>query len=151
MEFNGSQSIAVSRDAVWRALNDPAVLQACVPGCESFTEKGPNEYHVLVVAAIGPVKAKFKGNLQLSDLVADTSYRIVGGGDGGVAGFGKMTADVLLADDGEGTLLTYAAKAEIGGKLAQIGSRLVGSVANKMADEFFKRFKTKVTEGAAQA
>ncbi len=151
MEFNGSQSIAVSRDAVWRALNDPAVLQACVPGCESFTEKGPNEYHVLVVAAIGPVKAKFKGNLQLSDLVPDTSYRIVGGGDGGVAGFGKMTADVLLADDGEGTLLTYAAKAEIGGKLAQIGSRLVGSVANKMADEFFKRFKTKVTEGAAQA
>lgn len=150
MELKGSHSIAVPRGAVWQGLNDPAVLQVCVPGCESFVETGPDQYAALVVAAIGPVKAKFKGNLVISDKQADTGYKLVGQGDGGIAGFGKMTAEVLLVDEGEGTLLTYSAHAEVGGKLAQIGSRLVGSVANKMAEEFFRRFSVKVAEGVGE-
>jgi carbon monoxide dehydrogenase subunit G len=145
MEFKGSQTIAAPRDVVWKCLNDPEVLQACVPGCESFTANSEDEFAAVVVAAIGPVKAKFKGNLILSDRIEATSYRIVGQGEGGIAGFGKMTAGVMLADSEEGTLLTYVANAEVGGKLAQIGSRLVSSVANKLADEFFKRFNANVS------
>jgi carbon monoxide dehydrogenase subunit G len=145
MEFKGSQTIAAPRDIVWKSLNDPAVLQACVPGCESFTANSEDEFVAVVVAAIGPVKAKFKGNLVLSDRVEATSYRIVGQGEGGIAGFGKMKAEVTLTDAEGGTLLTYVATAEVGGKLAQIGSRLVSSVANKLADEFFKRFNANVS------
>ena len=135
MEFNGTQVIAAPRHEVWAALNDPAVLQACVPGCESFGARSDDEYEAVVQAAVGPVKARFKGSLTLSE------RRPAGKGEGGIAGFGKMQAVVTLADapDG-GTELTYAATAEVGGKLAQVGSRLVASVANRMADEFFKRF-----------
>lgn len=141
MEFNGTQVIAAPRHEVWAALNDPAVLQACVPGCESFGARGEDEYEAVVQAAVGPVKARFKGSLTLSERRPDEGYRIAGKGEGGIAGFGKMQAVVTLADapDG-GTELTYAATAEVGGKLAQVGSRLVASVANRMADEFFKRF-----------
>ncbi len=148
MELKGSHHIAVPRELVWEYLNSPEVLQACVPGCESFTETGTDEYAAVVVAAIGPVKAKFKGNLTIGGKVAPERYQIIGQGDGGIAGFGKMTADVELTEDGEGTLLTYVAEAQVGGKLAQIGSRLVGSVANKLATEFFRRFSAKVSEGA---
>jgi carbon monoxide dehydrogenase subunit G len=144
MEFKGSQTITAPREMVWKCLNDPAVLQACVPGCESFAANSEDEFVAVVVAAVGPVKAKFKGNLVLSDRVEATSYRIVGQGEGGIAGFGKMKAEVALADAEGGTLLTYVAIAEVGGKLAQIGSRLVASVANKLADEFFKRFNANV-------
>jgi carbon monoxide dehydrogenase subunit G len=145
MEFKGSQTIAASRDVVWKCLNDPAMLQSCVPGCESFTESGPDEFTAVVVAAIGPVKARFKGTLMLSDRVEASAYRIVGKGEAGIAGFGKMTAGVRLVDTDDGTLLTYEADAEVGGKLAQVGSRLVASVANKLADEFFKRFNNNVS------
>jgi carbon monoxide dehydrogenase subunit G len=145
MDFKGTQTIMAPRELVWKCLNDAAVLQACVPGCESFTATGPDQYDTVVVAAVGPVKAKFKGNLTLSDKVDATSYRIAGKGEGGIAGFGKMTAEVTLADAGEGTLLSYDSKAEVGGKLAQIGSRLVSSVANKLADQFFKRFNDTVS------
>lgn len=148
MEFTGSQTIAASRDQVWRGLNDPAVLQACVPGCESFTAESDDEFKAVVVAAVGPVKAKFKGTLLLSERDAPHGYRIAGQGEGGIAGFGKMTATVTLADADDGTVLTYVAEAQVGGKLAQIGSRLVTSVANKLAAEFFKRFNATMSAAA---
>ena len=140
MEFTGSQTIAASREQVWQGLNDAAVLQECIPGCEAFTAENDDEYKAVVVASVGPVKARFKGTLELSERDAPNGYRIVGQGEGGIAGFGKMTATVTLADAEDGTLLTYVAEAQVGGKLAQIGSRLVTSVANKLAAEFFKRF-----------
>lgn len=145
MEFKGTQSIMAPRDIVWRCLNDPAILQACVPGCESFTAVSEDEFLAVVVAAVGPVKAKFKGNLVLSERIEGVSYKISGKGEGGIAGFGKMNAEVSLLDIDGGTELTYLSTAEVGGKLAQIGSRLVSSVANKLADEFFKRFNTNVS------
>jgi carbon monoxide dehydrogenase subunit G len=150
MEFKGTQKIMAPRAAVWRSLNDPAMLQACVPGCTAFTATGADEFQAVVVASVGPVKATFKGNLTLSERIEETSYRIVGKGEGGIAGFGKMTAFVSLEDDGDATLLTYLSNAEVGGKLAQIGSRLVSSVANKLADEFFKRFNTNVSAQAGK-
>ncbi|HEY4316781.1 MAG TPA: carbon monoxide dehydrogenase subunit G [Herbaspirillum sp.] len=145
MEFKGTQKIMAPRETVWRSLNDPAMLQTCVPGCTAFTASGEDEFQAVVVASVGPVKATFKGNLTLSDRIEAISYRIVGKGEGGIAGFGKMTAVVSLEDDGDATLLTYLSNAEVGGKLAQIGSRLVSSVANKLADEFFKRFNANVS------
>lgn len=145
MEFKGTQSILAPRDIVWRCLNDPAILQACVPGCEAFTAVSEDEYLAVVVAAVGPVKARFKGNLVLSERIEGVSYKISGKGEGGIAGFGKMNAEVSLLDIDGGTELTYLSTAEVGGKLAQIGSRLVSSVANKLADEFFKRFNTNVS------
>jgi hypothetical protein len=150
MEFSGAERIAAPRALVWECLNDPAVLQASVPGCESFTATADAQYDAVVVAAIGPVKARFKGNLALSEKVEATGYKLTGKGEGGIAGFGKMTAVVRLADGNDGTVLSYEAKAEVGGKLAQIGSRLVQSAANKIAAEFFKRFNEKVSALAAQ-
>ncbi|MFZ6645879.1 SRPBCC family protein [Undibacterium sp. TJN25] len=165
MEFSGTQTIAAPRDAVWAALNDPTVLQACVPGCESFSARSEDEYEAVVQAAVGPVKARFKGSLTLSERRPNEGYRIAGKGEGGVAGFGKMQAVVTLVDGAEDstTVLTYEATADVGGKLAQVGSRLVASVANRMADEFFKRFSEQLaplaeaqadnstpTEGAAK-
>ncbi|GGX07169.1 carbon monoxide dehydrogenase [Pigmentiphaga litoralis] len=151
MEFKGSHRIPAARTQVWAGLNDPAVLQACVPGCEAFEPTGPDTYAAVVVAAIGPVKARFKGRLAIADKVEDTGYTIIGQGDGGMAGFGKMTATVTLTDTDEGCELVYVAVAEVGGKLAQIGSRLIGSVTNKLADEFFKRFSAAMTERVGQA
>jgi carbon monoxide dehydrogenase subunit G len=145
MEFNGTQIIPAPRAVVWEALNNPAVLKTCVPGCESFEARSDDEYAAVVLASVGPVKARFKGTLTLSDRVDGGGYRLVGQGEGGIAGFGKLKAEVKLADAPEGTTLTYVATAEVGGKLAQIGSRLVASVANKMADEFFKRFNANVS------
>jgi carbon monoxide dehydrogenase subunit G len=149
MEFKGTQTIQAPRELVWRCLNDPAVLQACVPGCESFTAQSEDDFLAVVVAAVGPVKARFKGSLTLSERIEATSYKISGQGEGGIAGFGKMNAQVSLADVDGGTELTYLSTAEVGGKLAQIGSRLVSSVANKLADEFFKRFNRDVSAMAA--
>jgi carbon monoxide dehydrogenase subunit G len=148
VEFKGTQVIMAPREMVWMCLNDPAMLQACVPGCESFSASGEDEFAAVVLASVGPVKARFKGTLTLSDRVAPISYRIVGKGEGGIAGFGKMQAEVTLAEgpDGPaGTELHYLANAEVGGKLAQIGSRLVASVANKLANEFFVRFNANVS------
>jgi carbon monoxide dehydrogenase subunit G len=153
MEFSGTQTIAAPRETVWAALNDPAVLQACVPGCESFSARSEDEYEAVVQAAVGPVKARFKGSLTLSERRANEGYRIAGKGEGGVAGFGKMQAVVTLADAPEAgaTVLTYDATADVGGKLAQVGSRLVASVANRMADEFFKRFSEQLAPPAEAA
>lgn len=153
MEMTGEERIPASQADTWAALNDPEMLKACVPGCESIDRTADNEYQVLMVARIGPVSAKFKGKLVLSDLKPPDSYAIAFEGQGGAAGFGKGSAQVQLAADGDGTLLRYQVKANVGGKLAQIGSRLVDGAAKKIAQEFFAAFNEKVgaLHGAPQA
>ncbi|PWC91668.1 carbon monoxide dehydrogenase subunit G [Azospirillum sp. TSO5] len=140
MDMSGSHRIEASRDAVWAALNDPEILRQCIPGCEEVVRQSDTEMTAKVVAKVGPVSAKFAGKVTLSDLDPPNGYTITGEGSGGAAGFGKGGATVTLADDGGATLLSYTAKAQVGGKLAQIGSRLVDATARKMAEEFFARF-----------
>lgn len=140
MEMKGEQLVPASQKATWDALNDPQVLKACVPGCESIEPTGPNEYLVLMVARVGPVSAKFKGKLTLSDVNPPQSYSIAFEGQGGPAGFAKGGAQVRLAAEGAATRLAYDVKANVGGKLAQIGSRLVDAAAKKVADDFFRNF-----------
>ena len=144
MEMSGEERIPATQADAWAALNDPAMLKACVPGCESIERTAENEYQVLMVARIGPVSAKFNGKLSLSDLNPPDSYAIAFEGQGGAAGFGKGSAQVQLAPDGEGTRLSYQVKANVGGKLAQIGSRLVDAAARKLAQDFFAAFNEKV-------
>ena len=144
MEMIGEERIPASQADTWAALNDPEMLKACVPGCDAIDRTAENEYQVLMVARIGPVSAKFKGKLALSDLNAPHSYAIAFEGQGGAAGFGKGSAQVQLAPDGEGTRLSYQVKANVGGKLAQIGSRLVDAAARKIAQDFFAAFNEKV-------
>jgi hypothetical protein len=144
MEMSGEERIPASQADTWAALNDPEILKACVPGCESIERLAENEYQVLMVARIGPVSAKFKGKLALSDLKPPHSYAIAFEGQGGAAGFGKGGAQVQLAPDGEGTRLSYQVNANVGGKLAQIGSRLVDGAARKIAQDFFAAFNEKV-------
>ena len=140
MDMSGTRRIPARREAVWQALNDPEVLKTCIPGCESLEKTSDTEMNAAVTAKIGPVKAKFKGAVTLENINAPESYTIVGEGKGGVAGFAKGSADVKLAEEGEETVLTYEAKAQVGGKLAQLGSRLVDSSAKKMAEDFFSKF-----------
>ncbi len=144
MDMTGEQRIPLPRQQVWEALNDPAILKACIAGCESIERVTDTEYKVAMTAAIGPVKAKFAGKLVLSDLDPPNSYALAFEGSGGAAGFGKGGAKVRLAEDGAATLLTYEATASVGGKLAQIGSRLIDGVARKMAEDFFVRFNATV-------
>ena len=147
MEMTGEQLIPQSQDITWKALNDTAVLKDCIPGCESIEQTGNNEYQLVMIAKVGPVNAKFKGKMTLSDIVVPTSYRLAFEGQGGVAGFAKGEASVHLSPQESGTRLTYAANAMIGGKLAQIGSRLVDGVAKKIAGEFFTAFNARVSGG----
>ncbi len=149
MEMSGEQRVPASQDDTWAALNDPEILKACVPGCESIERIADNEFQVLMVARIGPVSAKFKGKLTLSDLNPPHSYAIAFEGQGGAAGFGKGSAQVQLAPDGDGARLSYQVKANVGGKLAQIGSRLVDVAARKMSQDFFDAFNE--TMGARHA
>jgi len=144
MEMTGEQLIPLPQQRVWEALNDPGILKACIPGCESIEKISDTEYKVVITAAIGPVKAKFNGKLLLADLNPPHSYSIVFEGTGGAAGFGKGAAQVSLLPEGSGTRLTYKATASVGGKLAQIGSRLIDGVAKKMSDDFFARFNATV-------
>ena len=144
MEMSGEQHISLPQQRVWEALNDPAILKDCIPGCESIDRVSDNEYKVAMTAAVGPVKAKFSGKLFLSDINPPNSYSLAFEGSGGAAGFGKGSAQVSLAPESGGTLLTYKAQASVGGKLAQIGSRLIDGVAKKMADDFFIRFNKTV-------
>jgi hypothetical protein len=144
MEMKGEQLVPASQQAVWDALNDPQMLKACVPGCESIEPAGDNAYQVLMVARVGPVSAKFKGKLTLSDIHPPQSYSIAFEGQGGAAGFAKGGAKVNLSTKNDGTLLSYDVKASVGGKLAQIGSRLVDAAAKKIADDFFRNFNQKV-------
>jgi carbon monoxide dehydrogenase subunit G len=144
MEMTGEQLVAAPQQKVWDALNDPEMLKACVPGCESIEPTGENAYQVLMVARVGPVSAKFKGKLTLSDVHPPQSYAIAFEGQGGAAGFAKGGAKVSLSPEGSGTKLAYDVKASVGGKLAQIGSRLVDAAAKKVADDFFRNFNQKV-------
>jgi len=145
MELNGQKRIDAPRQKVWDALNDPRVLKACIPGCESLTQDGDSAFDAIVQAKVGPVRAKFSGRVELSDIRPPESYRISGEGKAGPAGVAKGSADVSLVEDGDGTVLNYVVKADVGGKLAQIGSRLVQSTANKYAADFFARFGDIVT------
>jgi len=140
MKMSGEHIIPASREEVWEALNDPQVLQDCIPGCEEVIKISGTEMQATVIAKVGPVKAKFKGKIQLSDLDPPNSYTISGEGSGGVAGFAKGGARVVLAQAQGGTSLSYDVEAQIGGKLAQIGQRLIDGTAKKMANEFFTNF-----------
>ena len=140
MKVSGSATLHAPREKVWAALNNPEVLKACIPGCETLEVTGENEFAAVATNKIGPVKARFKGKVRLTDLDPPNSYKISGEGDGGIAGFAKGGAVVALADKDGGTLLTYNVEAQIGGKLAQLGQRLINGSAKKLADEFFANF-----------
>jgi hypothetical protein len=150
MDMTGEYRIPASRDQVWAALNDADTLRASLPGCETLERISDREFAATVVAKVGPVKAKFNGNVTLSNLNPPESYTISGEGKGGAAGFAKGGADVRLVEDGDVTVLTYAAKADVGGKLAQLGSRLIDGTARKMADEFFDNFARQVAAPAPE-
>ncbi|WP_076879704.1 CoxG family protein [Bordetella sp. H567] len=147
MELTGEQRIPASQGAVWAALNDPAVLKTCIPGCDSIERQSDNEYRVSMLAAVGPIKARFHGRLAINDADPPRAYSLSFEGSGGAAGFGRGSASVALAPADDGTLLAYTANAEVTGKLAQVGSRLIDGVAKKMAAEFFHRFKGCFAEG----
>jgi carbon monoxide dehydrogenase subunit G len=140
MDMTGEFRIPAPRQRVWEGLNDPQILKECIPGCQTIEKVSDTEFAAKVLAQVGPVKANFAGKVTLSDLDPPQSYTIAGEGSGGVAGFAKGSAKVNLAEDGGATLLHYAVQAHVGGKLAQIGSRLIDSVARKMAENFFTRF-----------
>ena len=144
MEMTGHYQIPASREKVWAALNDPVVLKACIPGCEDLEKLSDTEMTATVKAKVGPVSATFKGNVTLSNLDPPNGCTITGEGKGGPAGFAKGGADVTLAEDDGATLLTYTAKAQVGGKLAQVGARLIDATAKQMADQFFAAFAEKV-------
>jgi carbon monoxide dehydrogenase subunit G len=144
MTMTGEVELPAPRETVWAKLNDPATLKACIPGCEELNMLSDHEFEAVAVNKIGPVKAKFKGKVTLSDLDPPNGYKISGQGDGGVAGFAKGGAIVTLTDKDGGTLLTYNVDAQIGGKLAQLGQRLINGAAKKMADQFFENFAAAV-------
>jgi len=148
MEMTGEYRIDAPRQTVWEALNDPAALQACIPGCETLEKSADNEFKATVRAKVGPVSARFSGKVTLTDLDPPNGYRIVGEGQGGAAGFAKGGATVRLESDGAVTILRYTADAQVGGKLAQIGSRLIDGTAKKLADEFFTAFAARLAEPA---
>lgn len=146
MKMNGNYVLPVDQATVWGALNDPEILAASIPGCEEFSEAGPGRYLAAAQVKVGPVKARFRGEVALSDIDAPNGYRISGQGEGGIAGFAKGAAMVRLAPaEGGGTILAYDVDAQIGGKLAQIGQRLINGAAKKMADEFFENFRRQIS------
>jgi hypothetical protein len=144
MEIKGEYKIAAPRDKVFAALNDQAVLKACIPGCESLEKLSDTEMTAKVRLRIGPVSAAFSGKVTLSDIDPPNGYRIAGEGQGGVAGFAKGGAVVKLAADDGGTVLTYDVDAQVGGKIAQVGARLISGTAKKLADQFFGKFAESV-------
>lgn len=149
MKLEGSQTIAADRATVWAALNDPETLKACIPGCVSLDKTSDTTFEAVVKQKVGPVSATFNGAVELSNLNPPHSYTIFGEGKGGAAGFAKGGADVSLEETAEGTVLTYVAEAKVGGKIAQLGARLIDGFARKMADQFFSTFKSTV-EGPAE-
>jgi uncharacterized protein len=140
MDMTGTRKIAADRATVWSRLNDPVLLQAAIPGCTELTGSADTGFAATVVQKVGPVKATFRGTVQLADVRAPDSYAIVGEGKGGIAGFAKGRADVTLTEVPGGTELSYRADVQVGGKLAQLGNRIIGGYANQMADAFFDRF-----------
>lgn len=150
MIIEGEERIEAPVQKVWEALNDPEILRECIPGCESLDKKSDTEMAAVVSLKIGPIKARFNGEVQLVNLNPPHSYTIQGEGKGGIAGFAKGGADVSLKEDGNATILTYAAKADVGGKMAQLGSRLITSTSKKLAGEFFSNFNAKVSGSRAE-
>jgi uncharacterized protein len=151
MDMTGERRIPAPREQVWEALNDPEVLKACIPGCESLEKLSDTDLKATAAVKIGPISARFNGKVQLLDLNPPESYRIEGEGQGGVAGFAKGGAAVRLAEDGAFTVLTYDVKAQVGGKIAQLGARLIDATAKQMADAFFNRFADAVGAPAVEA
>ena len=145
MTMTGEVQLPANRDKVWAMLNDPQVLKSCIPGCEQLDKNSDTEFQAVASIKVGPVKARWKGKVRLLDLNPPSSYRIAGEGEGGVAGFAKGNAKVSLSDKDGGTLLSYDVEAQIGGKLAQLGQRLINSAAKKTADDFFERFAAAVS------
>jgi carbon monoxide dehydrogenase subunit G len=140
MTMTGEYQLGATRDVVWAKLNDPETLKSCIPGCEDLEKISDTEFRATARMKVGPVSARFKGKVNLSDLDPPNGYKISGEGEGGVAGFAKGGAVVALGEKDGGTLLTYSVEAQIGGKLAQLGQRLVNGAAKKLADEFFANF-----------
>jgi carbon monoxide dehydrogenase subunit G len=149
MTMTGEYLLPASREVVWAKLNDAEVLKACIPGCEEFNKTSDTEFQAVATIKIGPVKARFRGRVQLTDLDPPNGYRISGVGDGGIAGFAKGGATVALGEKDDGTLLTYNVEAQIGGKLAQLGQRLINGAAKKIADAFFQKFAAVFTPTTA--
>ena len=145
VNMDGEERIDAPIGKVWEALNDPEILKACIPGCESLDKKSERELAATVALKIGPIKARFNGEVELKNLKPPHSYTIEGEGKGGIAGFAKGGADVTLKEDGDGTILTFTAKAVVGGKMAQLGSRLIQSTSKKLAAQFFADFNKKVS------
>ncbi len=145
MEMTGEELIALPQQATWDALNDTAVLMDCIPGCDSMEKQSDTEYLLTMTAKVGPVSAKFKGKMTLLDVQAPDSYKLQFEGQGGVAGFAKGEAQVNLAPEAENTRLSYSVKANIGGKLAQVGARLIDGVAKKIAGQFFAAFNKRAS------
>ena len=145
MEMTGEQLIALPQQATWDALNDTAVLMDCIPGCDSIDKQSDNEYLLTMTAKVGPVSAKFKGRMTLSNINPPNAYTLHFEGQGGVAGFAKGEANVQLTPAEDGTKLSYSVKASIGGKLAQVGARLIDGVAKKMAEQFFTAFNKRAS------
>ncbi|HWE72710.1 MAG TPA: carbon monoxide dehydrogenase subunit G [Stellaceae bacterium] len=151
MDMTGEYRIAAPRQKVWDALNDPEILKQAIPGCETITKHSDTEMSATVRAKVGPVSARFGGKVTISDRDPPNSYKIMGEGTGGPAGFAKGGATVMLTDDGDGTKLAYTVEANVGGKLAQIGSRLIDATARQMAENFFSKFASIVASSAAAA
>src|ERR1700761_9663751 len=151
MDFAGRYLIPASPDAVWAALNDAEILKSCIPGCERMEKTDPTHFQAAATLKIGPVKATFKGNVALENLDPPHSATLKGEGQGGVAGFAKGEAQIVLTPEEGGTVLAYTAKANIGGKLAQIGQRLIDGAARQIADDFFARFSAAVAAGTVAA
>ena len=148
MDFSGRYFLPAPAEAVWAALNDPEILKYCIPGCEELEKTSPTDFVALATLKIGPVKARFRGKVALTDLDPPHRCKITGEGQGGVAGFAKGEADVVLSEADDGTVLSYVAKATVGGKLAQIGQRLIDGAAKQIADDFFSRFTKALTDAA---
>jgi carbon monoxide dehydrogenase subunit G len=148
VEMTGQQIVPLPQIRTWDALNDTVMLKACIPGCESLEQVADNQYQLTMTSRIGPVSAKFKGLMTLENMDPPNAYTMIFEGQGGVAGFAKGQAAVTLSENGEGTVLSYSVKAMIGGKLAQLGARLIDGVARKLADDFFKCFNARASEGA---
>jgi len=144
MDMTGERRIPAPRQVVWDALNDPAVLKSSIPGCDSLEKLSDDQMRATAAVKIGPISARFAGKVQLTDIDAPNGYRISGEGQGGVAGFAKGGANVALTDDGPDTLLRYQVNAQVGGKIAQLGARLIDATAKQMADAFFDRFSAQV-------
>jgi carbon monoxide dehydrogenase subunit G len=147
VEMTGQQVVPLPQAQTWESLNDTAILKECIPGCETLELVSENQYKLTIKSKIGPVSARFSGIMTLQDVEIPRAYTMVFEGQGGVAGFAKGQAAVALSPEGEGTLLIYSVKAMVGGKIAQLGARLIDGVARKLADDFFKCFNERASKG----